>query len=161
MYASPPPSSAMLMPPATSRFDRCIQRIRLFSRQTRLVLGTTGVVWVSAAGLVGLACFGGAAFEITRSLGETNLLQTKKEVAKLGALNAALDESDRALTAILLAMNSEAARVEDGEWPIRHAWARLTDDMAQICTATYGSSALTVRLDRLSLPLGGKRPALR
>jgi PAS domain S-box-containing protein len=135
-----------------SRFSALIDLIRLFPRQLRQALGAKGVAWASAAGIVGLICGAAGFYEIAVSLRPDEVFRSRDETAKIGALDHALDESYRALAQAMVATGSN-----EGPFPIRDAWARLTEAMTTGCSESYNSQALKERLGRLCESFAGVR----
>jgi PAS domain S-box-containing protein len=112
-----------------SWLERLVELLRSFPRQARLVLGISGVIWATAAGIIGLlSCFASLAV-VALSLHATVVEQHRNRANEI----LTLDQTNRLLMRTILSMSSGRLNPPAGQFPAREAWARFQESLTSIC----------------------------
>ena len=119
------------------KFVRVFDLIRSFPDQARLALGTRGVVWATAAGVVGLLCCAVSMASIALSLLATEAGYTRHRTADL----LALDQSTRQLMHSVHLMTYDQLQPAEAEAALRKVWTRFEAALTEACDRTNSLNA--------------------
>src|SRR5918993_2926610 len=111
------------------KFVRFVDLVRSFPDQARLALGTRGVVWATAAGVVGLVCCAVSMAAVALSLYATEAGYTRHKTTDL----LALDQSTRRLMYRIHLMTYDQVKPVEAGGSLRQAWAQVEAAVATAC----------------------------
>jgi PAS domain S-box-containing protein len=117
------------------KFARFFDLIRSFPDQARLALGTRGVAWATAAGVVGLACCAISMAAVALSLHATEASYTRHKTSEL----LALDQSTRRLMYGIHLMTYDQVQPVEAAASLRKAWAQFEAALTAACGRASGA----------------------
>ena len=117
------------------KFVRFFDLIRSVPDQARLALGTRGVVWATAAGVVGLVCCAVSIAAVALSLHATEAGYTRLKTTDL----LALDQSTRRLMYRIHLMTYDQVKPVEAGGSLRQAWAQFEAALAAACGEVAGA----------------------
>ena len=117
------------------KFVRLFDLIRSFPDQARLALGTRGVVWATAAGVVGLVCCAVSMAAVALSLHATEAGYTRHKTTDL----LALDQSTRRLMYRIHLMTYDQVQPVEAGASLRQAWAQFEAALTAACGEVAGA----------------------
>jgi Histidine kinase-, DNA gyrase B-, and HSP90-like ATPase len=115
--------------------------VRSLPDQARLALGTSGVIWATAAGAVGLLCCAISMASIALSLQATEAGYTRHKAADL----LGLDQSTRQLMHSVHLLTYDQLQPAEAEASLRKAWARFEAALADACGQANSASSNVAR----------------
>lgn len=116
--------------PGASLRDRpFLDRVRSNLQRVRLALGTSGIAWATAAGLVALACGAAALTHVAMSLGATEVEYSRNKAAEIRTL----DQSNRALMRSIFALSTGRRQLAENDLPVAQAWEKVQSARTAIC----------------------------
>ena len=130
-------SSARLRRPAwivLPKVGEIIDLLHSFPAQAKLALGTRGVAWATAAGIVGLICCAIAIANIALSLRATEAGSGGHKASEL----LALDRSTRQLMYSIHLMTYDQLQPVEAAAPLRTAWAQFEEALTAACGGSAG-----------------------
>ena len=116
------------------KFVRFFDLIRSFPDQARLALGTRGVAWATAAGVVGLVCCAISMAAVALSLHATEASYTRHKTSEL----LALDQSTRRLMYGIHLMTYDQVQPAEAAASLRNAWAQFEAALTAACGQASG-----------------------
>jgi PAS domain S-box-containing protein len=108
---------------------RFIDLLRSFAGQARLALGTRGVLWATAAGVIGMACCLIAFADIGLSLHRSDVDPQRREAREV----LALDNSSRLLMRSILATSAAALPGGAPSRGVEEPWQNFMATLAALC----------------------------
>lgn len=116
--------------PGASLRDRpFLDRVRSNLQRVRLALGTSGIAWATAAGLVALACGAAALTHVAMSLGATEVEYSRNKAAEIRTL----DQSNRALMRSIFSLSTGRRQLAESDLPVAQAWEKVQSARTAIC----------------------------
>lgn len=121
-----------------------VDLIRSVPAQARLALGVYGVAWATAAGIVGLICFGVSFAQVTLALHATEVEHRQQNAAEV----LALDQATRKLLRTIHLMSYGERQPAEVQVPLQNAWPQFQSALTTVCERPDGEA---VRAERIRL----------
>ena len=126
------------------RLGQLVDLLRSFPAQARLALGVGGVAWATAAGIVGLICFGVSFAQVALSLHVTEVEHRQQNAAEI----LALDQATRKLLRTVHLMSYGERQPAEVQVSLQNAWPQFVSALATVCDRLDGGA---VRAERMRL----------